>query len=297
MEAQHVTTQTLTIIGERINPGFKSTKELFEKDDLPGIQKLAIRQASAGAAYLNVNIGGRAVTDRVFMKAVIEAIQEVVDLPLSFDFPNVDVQTTFLETYDIDRAGGRIPIVNSISETRWEMLDLLRIRPFKVILMASERLEDGHGRANKFSTEVAQVAKRMTERIVADHGLSTDDIFIDVAISALATDTEGLVQMAIDGIRAIGDDPEMAGVHLFAGLSNIGQQLPAKGPDGSDLKSQVERAFLTLTMPYGFDAVLGTPWKDYTPLPKGDPLLAQFEAIISARGVDAMRLVRKMYRG
>lgn len=292
-----MTSPTLTIIGDRINPGFKNTKKLFDSEDLQGIQELAQRQASAGAAYLDVHVGPRALTDKVFTKAVIVAIQDVVDLPLCFDFPNVDVQRTFLETYDIDRAGGRKPIVNSISETRWEMLELLRIRPFKVILMASERLDDGVGRPNKFSAEVAQVAKRMTERIVAGYGLSTDDIFIDVSISALAADTEGLVQMAIDGIRAIGDDPEMAGVHLMGGLTNIGQQLPAKGPDGSDLKSQVERAFLTLTMPHGFDTVLGTPWKEYSPLPQDSPLLAQFEAIISARGVDAMRLVRKMYRG
>ena len=292
-----MTVQGLTIIGERINPGFKSTKELFENDDLSGIQELARRQAVAGADYLNVNIGSRALRDPAFMKEVIQAIQDVVDLPLSFDFPNIEVQAICLETYDIEKAAGRKPIVNSISETRWEMLELLSIRPFKVILMASERVEDGVGRANKFSTEVALVAKRMTEKLMSGHGLLADDIFVDVSISALASDTEGLLQMAIEGIKAISEDPSMRGVHLSGGLSNIGQQLPAKAADGSELKSRIERAFLTLARPYGFDTVLGTPWKRYEPLSPGDPLLAQFERIISARGVDAMRLVRKLYRG
>ncbi len=292
-----MTGQRLTIIGERINPGFKSTKELFEKDDLGGIQELARRQAAAGADYLNVNIGSRALYDKAFMKEVIQAIQDVVDLPLSFDFPNVDVQAVCLETYDIEKACGRKPIVNSISETRWEMLELLSIRPFKVILMASERLEGGVGRANKFSAEVAMVAKRMTEKLISRHGLLADDIFVDVSISALSSDTEGLLQMAIDGIKSIGDDPSMRGVHLSGGLSNIVQQLPAKAADGSDLKSQIERAFITLAMPYGFDTVLGTPWKQYEPLAPDSPVLAQFQQIISARGVDAMRLVRKLYRG
>ncbi len=292
-----MTESRLTIIGERINPGFKSTKDLFEKEDLCGIQELARRQALAGADYLNVNIGSRALYDKAFMKTVIQAIQEVVDLPLCFDFPNLDVQATCLEAYDIERALGRKPIVNSISETRWEMLELLSIRPFKVILMASERLEDGVGHANKFSTEVAHVAKRMTEKLISHHGLSAGDIFVDVSISALSSDTEGLLQMAIDGIKAISDDPAMAGVHLSGGLSNIVQQLPSKAADGSDLKSQIERAFLTLTVPYGFDTVLGTPWKKYEPLPPDSPVLAQFQQIISARGVDAMRLVRRLYRG
>ncbi len=292
-----MTGQRLTIIGERINPGFKSTKELFEKDDLSGIQELARRQAAAGADYLNVNIGSRALYDKAFMKEVIQAIQDVVNLPLSFDFPNVDVQAVCLETYDIEKASGRKPIVNSISETRWDMLELLSIRPFKVILMASERLEDGVGRANKFSAEVALVAKRMTEKLISGHGLSADDIFVDVSISALSSDTEGLLHMAIEGIKAISNDPSMRGVHLSGGLSNIVQQLPAKAADGSDLKSQIERAFITLAMPYGFDTVLGTPWKQYEPLAPDSPVLAQFQQIISARGVDAMRLVRKLYRG
>ena len=50
----------IRIIGERINPGFKSTKALFDNSDIPGIQALAVKQAEAGASWLNVNIGARA---------------------------------------------------------------------------------------------------------------------------------------------------------------------------------------------------------------------------------------------
>ncbi len=68
----------LTIIGERINPGFKSTRALFDGEDMAGLQALAVKQAEAGAKYLNVNIGARALTDADFMARVIRAIQEVV---------------------------------------------------------------------------------------------------------------------------------------------------------------------------------------------------------------------------
>jgi cobalamin-dependent methionine synthase I len=53
----------LTIIGERINPGFRSTQALFDDEDFPGIQALAVRQAQAGASYLNVNAGTKALKD------------------------------------------------------------------------------------------------------------------------------------------------------------------------------------------------------------------------------------------
>jgi 5-methyltetrahydrofolate--homocysteine methyltransferase len=287
----------LTLIGERINPGFKSTKALFDNEDLPGIQALAKKQADAGASYLNVNIGPRALSDRDFMKAVIEAIQDAVDVPLSFDFPNIEVQEICLKTYNIEKAKGRKPIVNSISETRWDMLQLLKVRPFKVILMASERMEDGMGKPNKFSAEVAAVAKRMSKVLMGEHGLEPGDIFVDVSVSALSSDTEGLVKMAIDGIKAIGSDPEMKGVHISGGLSNIVQQLPPKLPDGQDLKELIERAFLTLTVPNGFDTVLGTPWKNYDLLAEDNPVLIAFKEIVELRGLDAMRRLRKLYRG
>src|SRR5664279_5946823 len=131
----------IRIIGERINPGFKSTKALFDDEDLPGIQALAVRQAEAGAAFQNVNIGARALTDPDFMARVIHAIQEVVSTPLSFDFPSKKVQEICLASYRPERANGELPIVNSITEHRWDLMDLYGKYKFKVILMASERLE------------------------------------------------------------------------------------------------------------------------------------------------------------
>ncbi len=286
----------LSIIGERINPGFKSTKALFENDDFKGIQDLAIRQARAGAAYLNVNCGRRSMDDPAFLGAVIGAIQAVVDTPLSFDFPNVSVQETCLKAYDMEKAKGRKPIVNSIAETRWEMLDLAKIHPFKVILMASERLEAGRGKPNKTAPEVLDTAGRMVANVLsADLGFSPDDLIIDVSISALAADRDGLLRMALDAIRAIGQTPGLKGVHMMGGLSNIGQQLPAKAADGSDLKPQLENAFLTLACPLGFDFLLGTPWRDYHPLAAENPVFATFNEILDLTGMDALRAIRKLY--
>jgi hypothetical protein len=61
----------IRIIGERINPGFKSTKALFDNQDIAGIQALAVKQAQAGASWLNVNVGARALTDTPWMATVI----------------------------------------------------------------------------------------------------------------------------------------------------------------------------------------------------------------------------------
>ncbi|MFO1466346.1 MAG: dihydropteroate synthase [Steroidobacteraceae bacterium] len=286
----------LTVIGERINPGFKSTKALFDNADIPGIQALAIRQAEAGASYLNVNIGARALTNPEFMAEVIRAIQDVVRLPLSFDFPSQSVQELCLRTYDAAKADGKLPIVNSITEHRWDLMELARNFRFKVILMASERVEDGSARSNKTAEEIYTTARRSALRLNTGYGIALSDIFIDVSVSAIIADTEGLNRATVDAIRRIGADPDLSGVHMMGGVSNIGQQLPPKAADGSDLKHGLECAFLTLTVPLGFDTVLRTPWRHYAPLPEGNYILETYRNFLEQRGSNAMRAVRKFYR-
>jgi len=286
----------LRIIGERINPGFKSTRSLFETEDLAGIQALAIKQAEAGAAYQNVNIGARAMTDPDFMARVIDAIQVVVSTPLSFDFPSRKVQEICLASYSLERAGGALPIVNSITEHRWDLMDLYGKYRFKVILMASERMEDGVARGNKTAEQIHGTARRAALRLKNEYGMSLDDIFIDMSVSAIIADTEGLNRATVDAIKMIGADPELKGVHMMGGLSNIGQQLPPKAADGSDLKHCLENAFLTLTVPHGFDTVLGTPWRGYAPLPEEHHVMQAYRNFLEQSGSNALRAVRKFYK-
>jgi len=287
----------LTIIGERINPGFRSTQALFEKEDLKGIQDLAIRQATAGASYLNVNAGTKALKDPAFMVEVVRSIQAVVDLPLSLDCPDFAVLEQVLLAYEPEKARGRKPVINSISESRWELAELLKIRPCKAILMSSEQVRDGRMVPNRSGAEVHEVAKRKVRKLLAgSYGMNNDDFIVDVSIATLAADTEGLIKMALDGIRLVRADPELAGVHIMGGLSNLPQHLPEKAADGSDLKFQLECAFLTVAMPTGFDTVLGTPWRGYTLLPEDNFVLREFRRIIELRESDALLAVVDLYQ-
>jgi 5-methyltetrahydrofolate--homocysteine methyltransferase len=290
----------IRIIGERINPGFKSTKALFDNSDIPGIQALAVKQAEAGASWLNVNIGARALTDTEWMATVIRAIQEVTTVPLSFDFPSKKVQEICLKAYDPAKANGTLPIVNSITEHRWDLMELYGEYKFKVILMASERVEDVNGqkvaKGNKSCDEIYSTARRCALRLMNDHGMPADDIIIDMSVSAIIADTESLNRSTVDAIKLIGLDPDLKGVHMMGGLSNVGQQLPPKAVDGSDLKHALECAFLTLTVPHGFDTVLGTPWRGYAPLADDHYVLTTYQNFLQQTGSNALRAVRKFYK-
>ncbi len=244
--------ENLTIIGERINPGFRSSKVLLDEKDLDGIRRLAISQAEKGAGFLTINVGTAATEDPGFLVDVIHTVQDATDLPLSFDYPSKEVQETCLGAYDPAKANGRKPIVNSVSELRLEMLDLLGSQPVRVVLMASERVEDGEKIANGTAEEVHATAARLTERVMqCGRGIEPDDILIDVSLGPLSADTEGMTKQAIESIRLIGADPALEGVHTIVGLSNLSVMLPKRAVDGSPLKVGLESAFLSMAMPLG----------------------------------------------
>ena len=283
------------MIGDRINPGFKSTKLLLDNEDLAGVQALAVKQVDAGASALDVTIGPRGSTDFEYLAKVVRAIQEAVPVSLCFDSPSAQVQEVCFKAYD--RARGGPALINSITEQRWEIMDLYKnYGPFRVIVMASERMEDGIAKQNKTADEIASTAKRAALRLQSDYGMALDDIYIDVSVSAVVADTNGLHRATLDAIRMLHTDPKLPGLHIMGGLTNIGQQLPPKAADGSDLKLSLECAFLTLAVPLGFDTILCTPWRNYHPLLDDNYILATYKNILEQTGSNALRAVRKLYR-
>ena len=285
----------VSIIGDRINPGFKTTKALIEAQDIAGLQALAVRQVQAGAWCLDVTVGSRGYTDFQFLTEVIRALQAAVDVPLCFDYPSAAVQEVCLKAYDPAKAKGRKPVVNSLAETRLEMLDLVKICPFQVVLMASERLEDGSAKSNKLTSEVLGVARRMAAKLTREYGFNRGDILVDVTIHSLISDLEGLTKMALDAIRAIGEDPELKGIHIMGGMTNIGNMLPPLKFDGVSLRQLAENAFLTLAVPLGFDTIMGTPWNDFRVLPDDNVVLQTLKDFTELKGLDSMRRLRKLW--
>jgi len=283
------------VIGDRINPGFKATKALLEAEDIPGLQALAVRQVQAGAWGIDVTVGPRGYKDSHFLTEVIKALQAAVDVPLCFDYPDKSVQEVCLKAYDPAKAKGRKPVVNSLAETRLEMLDLFKIRPFQVVLMASERLEDGAAKSNKLTSEVLGVAKRMSTILARDHGVSLGEMFVDVTIHSLVSDLEGLTKMALEAIRAIRQDPELKGIHIMGGMTNIGNMLPPMKFDGVSLRQLVENAFLTLAVPLGFDTIMGTPWNNFQILPDDNVVLKTLKDFNELQGLSAMRRLRQLW--
>lgn len=292
-----MTIENLTIIGERINPGFASVRALFENGDIAGIQEVAEKQVNRGAGALDVNLGDKALEDPAFTAEVVRAIQEKVSVPLVFDSPSAKVQEIFLKAYDPGPAGGAAPIVNSVSELRWEIMDLLKIRPFRIILMASERQEGGKKIANHTLDEILDTARHLTQRVLeVGGGLTLDDLFIDVSVGPVGADTDGKTRMAVEAVKRVGSDAALKGIHQCVGLSNISAGLPQKTEAGLAVRPLMESAFLTLTVPHGLDAVIAAAGRDFRLLADDDPALVGFQEAILLDGYRTVMRIRDIYK-
>ena len=283
----------LTIIGESINDSVPSTKKLFDANDIDGLLELARSQDEKGAAYIDVNIGPRSPE---FMAEMVKKIQGVTAKPLSIDTPDVEIARAGLRAYDLDRAGGQKPILNSVSALRVGMFDLYKIQPFKPILLVSENVINGQSKACHTAQETYEAARYLVKTFLAQcSGATNGDCIIDPGIAPIGSDTEGNLHRLIGALELMHNDASFAGCHRSVGLSNFTVMLPPKRPDGSPVKGPLENAFLAKAMPLGLDMVIGSVKRNYERLDTNHPAMLCLEECLKLKGFDVLMRVREFY--
>jgi 5-methyltetrahydrofolate corrinoid/iron sulfur protein methyltransferase len=284
---------SLNIIGESINDSVPSTRKLFDAGDIAGLLDLARLQDEKGASYIDVNVGARPAE---FMAEMVRKIQSVTAKPLSIDTPDEQIARAGLEAYDPSRAGGRRPILNSISPLRTNMFELYSTQPFRPILLVSEQVVDGESKPCRTAEETYCTAQFMV-RTFHDRcpGASNDDCIIDPGIAPIGSDTEGNLHRLIAALGLIHADRAFAGTHASVGLSNFTVMLPAKRSSGEAVKGPLESAFLTKAMPLGLDMVIGSVKRNYDVLPAEHPAMQCIEECLKLEGFDVLMRVREFY--
>jgi 5-methyltetrahydrofolate--homocysteine methyltransferase len=283
----------LTIIGESINDSVPSTKQLFDAGNIDGLLELARFQDEKGAAYIDVNIGARPAA---FMAEMVCKIQAVTAKPLSIDTPDLQIARAGLEAYDPTRAGGKRPILNSISPLRMHMFDLYAIQPFRPILLVSEQVVDGESKPCHTAEETYRAAQTIVKAFQDRcRGASNDDCIIDPGIAPIGSDTEGNLHRLIGALGLIHADSAFAGVHASVGLSNFTVMLPAKRASGEAVKGPLESAFLAKAMPLGLDMVIGSVKRNYDRLPPDHPAMLCIDECLKLEGFDVLMRVREFY--
>ena len=207
-----------TLLGERCNAqGSRKFKRLLLEEDYDGILEIAREQVDYGAHALDISC---AVTERPdeaeLMRKVVKKLEMGVDVPLVIDSTELDVLEIALKT-----APGRCLINSTHLEAGREKAD-------KIFALAKEHNAavivltiDENGMA-KTREKKLEIARRIYDIAVNDHGLKPEDLVYDALTFTLATGDEEFLESAIEtieGIRLIKQN--LPGVMASLGVSNL----------------------------------------------------------------------------
>jgi 5-methyltetrahydrofolate--homocysteine methyltransferase len=106
---------------------------------------------------------------------------------------------------------------------------------------------------------------------------------------------KGLTRMTVNAVESIGHTPLFKGCHMSVGLSNFTVMMPSKTKSGQLVKTPLENAFLTLTVPKGLDHVIGSSKKKYDFLPEDHPAMQTVSKLLGLTGMEALKTVRQFY--
>src|SRR5574340_9429 len=168
----------MLVVAERINASRKQIAQAIKAGDRLFIQGEAKAQAQAGADYIDVNAGTFVGEETDKLKWIIEAVQEVTDLPLSVDSPDAEVIRAVLPLLK------KPPLINSITlePSRVEgILPLVVAHKTKVIALCQS--ESGSAETTEDKVSLAgQLVEKLTKQ-----GIPLDDIYIDPLVFPLST--------------------------------------------------------------------------------------------------------------
>jgi 5-methyltetrahydrofolate corrinoid/iron sulfur protein methyltransferase len=229
----------MKIIGEKINGTRKRVAEAIAERNADLIVSLAVRQAEAGATWLDVNAGTRPDREPGDLLWLIETIQSVVGTPLCLDSANPQALQIAIEAVD------KTPMINSISgepDRLRGILPLAAEHGCQVIALAM----DGKKIPESVDKRLEVIHKVMEATRAS--GVPDGRVYVDPLAMTIATNTDSAL-ITLDTMRAV--RLEYPDAHLTVGSSNLSFGLPAR--------SFINRAFLTLALAAGLDSAILDP--------------------------------------
>src|SRR5665647_249194 len=177
----------MIIIGEKINGTIPAIKEAIEKRDAAFIADRAVKQAEAGANFIDVCASTAPEFEIETLKWLMEVVQDATDTPLCIDSPNPRV----IEA--VFKYANKPGMLNSISEEGDKceiLLPLMEGNTWEVVGLTC----DNNGIPCDVQTKV-DITKIMVAK-AAKYGITPNRIHIDPCVMALSTENQALLNFA-----------------------------------------------------------------------------------------------------
>jgi len=260
----------MVIIGENIHVIAQAISTAIRERDAKVIQDLAKAQTEAGAGYIDLNVGPMKKDTEETMQWLVNAVQEVIDLPLSIDTMNPVAMEAGL------KACKRKPLLNSASGkslSKEQMLPLAQKYNCDVVISV---ITD-KGMPPDVESKVESIMD--TVAYANELGIPNEDIWVDPIILPVSTAGEGqrFAVACLEFIKILEDVlPE---IKSTVGLSNVSNGVP------NELRPLLNRTYLVMLERNRLYSAIA------------DPLDKEFMNLIKGKMPEIVELIYKTMNG
>ncbi|HAZ31984.1 MAG TPA: dihydropteroate synthase [Dehalococcoidia bacterium] len=218
----------MILIGETIHIISATVSGAVKERNPRAIQELATAQARAGADYIDLNLGPARRDPGETMQWLVNAVQEVTDLPLSLDTMNPVAMEAGLK---VCKKRALINSASGKSESKERMLPLAKSYDADVVIsvIADRGMPPGVDERVESILETVAYANEI--------GIPNEDIWVDPILLPVSANQQE-VRDALEFISILQD--LLPGVKSTIGLSNISNGTP------EELRGILNRTYMVM---------------------------------------------------
>jgi len=235
------------IIGEHIHIISDQVKQALKEKNADFFQRLAVEQVENGAQALDLNLGPRKADWEEVFPWIVETVEAVTDVPLSFDSTNI----LGIEA-GLKKVTKAQPIINSTSaeEERLEKVPLVA-KKYNTKLIALTMGKSGIPVAADERVNIA-LEKLIPRMIEIDFPIS--NLIIDPLVLTVSGCQQYCPQL-IEAVRTLqfAWDPPPA---ISVGLSNVSNAVPKEN------RSLINRVYCVMLMGVGLQMMIADPFDE-----------------------------------
>ena len=230
----------MIVIGESIHVISPRVRAALEGKDARTLQDLATRQVEAGAQVLDLNIGPQRRHGHEIMPWLVDALQEVVDVPFSLDSTNAAAIEAGLKRCKHQA------IINSTDATEGRMNAMMPLAvEYNARLIALALGEEGLPPSADARLELVMGSILPTAET---HGLPTENLYLDPLVLTVAGMQDQAIQTvtAVHYFKEVSDPPP----NTTAGVSNVSNGVPREG------RPLINEVFLAMMLGAGIGSAI-----------------------------------------
>lgn len=236
------------LIGERINPtGKKRLKAAIAAGDMDYILSEGVAQQEKGVDILDVNVGLPGIDEACILTDTVNALQEIIDLPLQIDTADPAAMEAALRRYN-----GKA-LLNSVNGKAESMAAVFPLaKKYGGVVVALTLDEGGIPATAEGRFAIAEKILKTAE----EYGISRNDLVFDTLCMPISADAAA-AQVTLTAMERIRRE---LGCHTCLGVSNVSFGLPQR--------EVINGVFFTMALQSGLSAAIMNPnssemWKAY----------------------------------